>query len=75
MEEKQHYRIIVSSRSLQRLRVVQKTCGKDCLETTEHNAYIVITTKTIADQLKEDNDWVEKVELFPMYHIRAVVDE
>lgn len=75
MEEKRHYRTIVSSRSLQRLRILQETCGKDCLFMTEPNAYIVITTKTIAEQLKTDNDWVEKVELFPIYNVRAVVDE
>ena len=59
----------------EKLLVILRACGENSLETTEHNAYIVITTKTIADQLKADNDWVEKVELFQLYSIRAVVDE
>jgi len=75
MEEKRHYRIVVSKRGGEKLLVILRACGEVSLETTEPNAYIVITTKTIADQLKEDNDWVEKVELFQIYSVRAVVDE
>jgi len=75
MEEKRHYRIVVSKRGGEKLLVILRACGENSLETTEPNAYIVIMTKTIAEKIKEDNDWVENVELFPMYHIRAVVDE
>lgn len=75
IEKKQHYRITVSQRGGERLNTILDACGNNSLEGTESNTYIVITTKTIAEQLKTDNDWVEKVELFPMYHIRAVVDE
>lgn len=75
IEKKQHYRIIVSQRGLGRLRVVLEACGKDSLEMTEADSYVVITTKTIAEKLKADNDWVVKVELFPMYHIRVATDK
>jgi hypothetical protein len=75
MEKKQHYRIIVSERSTERLITILHACGDNSLEFKEHNAYIVITTKTIAEKLKTDNNWIEKVELFPVYHVIAVADE
>jgi len=75
LEKKQHYRITVSRRGILSLRTVLNACGKDSLEMTEPDAYVVITTKTIAEKLKTDNDWVVKVELFPMYHIRVAKDE
>ena len=75
MEKKQHYRIVVSERGWQRLSTILDACGENSLEFTESKSYIVITTKTIAEKLKTDNDWVEKVELFSVYNVMAVVDE
>jgi hypothetical protein len=75
MEQEQLYRIVVSQRSGQFLSTILDACGESSLMTMKEKSYVVRTTKAIAEKLKVDNDWVEKVELYLIYHVRSVVDE
>lgn len=74
-QEEKYYRIVVSNRGAQRLSIILDSCGERSLITTEENSYIVKTTKTRADKLKEDNSWVEKVELYHVHYVVSVIDE
>ena len=72
-ENRELYRIIVSGRSVQRLSAILDACGEDSIMTIEEKSYVVRTTKSIAEKLKADNDWVERVEPYHTYYVSAVV--
>jgi len=74
-ENRELYRIIVFGRSVQRLSAMLYACGEDSIMTIEEKSYVVRTTKSIAEKLKADNDWVERVEPYHTYYVSAVADK
>ena len=75
MAEVQYYRVIVSKRFYGQLGIVLDICGGESIMSIEEKAYIVRTTKALVDKLKEDNDWVEKIEPYNVHYVSAVVTD
>jgi len=73
MAEVQYYRIIVSRRFYGQLSTILDACGYKSIMAREENGYLVRTTKALADKLKEDNKWVEKIEPYSVVYASAVV--
>ena len=74
-EGRELYRIIVFGRSVQRLSAILDACGENSIMTIGEKSYVVRTTKSIAEKLKADNDWVERVEPYHTYYVSTVVDK
>lgn len=73
MAEVQYYRIILSKQFYGQLSIILDACGNESIMAREEKGYLVRTTKVAIDKLKEDTDWVEKIELYNVVYVSAVV--